>query len=161
MNFRKSTLLLITCLMPLITQAAPAPATSLKNNPTLDPTPAPSPAQPAPVQPAQVPGQPAPANPFDTSDKVEPPTYEYALGKMLLTLLGLIMLIVLTVWMLRKLGGGKMGGASSQAIKIIERRPLSQKSVLYLIEVQGKKVLIAESQLEVRRLTDIDTLPKD
>lgn len=105
---------------------------------------------PTPLQEAPVPGQPDHLAPPPT------PTYEHALGKMLLTLLGLIVLIFLTIWMLRRLSGSKTNGASSRSIKILERRPISQKSVLYLIEVDGKQVMISESQLEVRTITTLE-----
>ncbi len=41
-------------------------------------------------------------------------------------------------------------------IKILEKRPLSAKSMLYLIEIDGKKAIISESTLEVRKLVDLD-----
>lgn len=86
-------------------------------------------------------------------------SYENSFVKMLLTLLGLVVLIFLTVWMLRKLGSGKLRGMHlARSIKIIERRPLSAKSILYLIEVGGKQILIAESQLEVRPITSLDPM---
>lgn len=87
-----------------------------------------------------------------------PVSYEGAFVKMLLTLGGLVILIFLTVWLLRRLSQGRLlgGGSSSRSIKILEKRALSPKSVLYLIEVGGKQILIAESQLEVRRLETID-----
>ena len=96
---------------------------------------------------APVPGQPNP------QEMVSPPNYEHALGKMILTLLGLILLIVLTVWIMRRLSAGRFGQGSGHAIKILEKRPLSAKSMLYLLEIEGQKVLISESQLEVRPLT--------
>ena len=37
-------------------------------------------------------------------------------------------------------------------IQVLEKRMLSPKSILYLIEVEGQKVLVAESQHEIRRL---------
>ncbi len=126
--------LLCALIFPIVSYTAELPA-----------TPAPLPQKEAPV-----PGQP-------TTDEVPAaPTYEHALGKMILTLLGLILLIILTVWMLRRLGAGKPRNVSGQSIKVLERRPLSQKSILYLIEVAGKQVLISESQLEVRTITSID-----
>ncbi|MBI2743375.1 MAG: flagellar biosynthetic protein FliO [Chlamydiales bacterium] len=147
---RKFGLVLIAICFSLVAYAD-APSKAPANPPALAPTKQPP-----------VPGQPTVPSLDQTPDETIPetPTYEYALGKMLLTLLGLIVLIILTVWMLKKLGSGKAGSASGQSIKILERRPLSQKSVLYLIEVQGKQVLIAESQLEVRRLADIELPPE-
>ncbi len=85
---------------------------------------------------------------------VTPPSYEHALGKMLLTLFGLIILILLTVWIMRRLSAGRLGRTNTDhAIKILEKRALSPKSMLYLLEVEGKHVLISESQLEVRALS--------
>ncbi len=40
----------------------------------------------------------------------------------------------------------------SQSIQILEKRMISPKTMLYLIEAEGKQILIAESQLEVKRL---------
>jgi flagellar protein FliO/FliZ len=87
-----------------------------------------------------------------------PVSYEGAFIKMLLTLGGLVVLIFLTVWLLRRLSQGRLlgGSGASRSIKILEKRALSPKSVLYLIEVGGKQVLIAESHLEVRRLETIE-----
>lgn len=85
---------------------------------------------------------------------VTPPSYEHALGKMLLTLFGLIVLILLTVWIMRRLSAGRLGRTNADhAIKILEKRALSPKSMLYLLDVEGKHVLISESQLEVRALS--------
>jgi flagellar protein FliO/FliZ len=87
-------------------------------------------------------------------------SYENAFVKMCVTLVGLIILIVLSVWMLRRIAQGRFTKFSGpRGIAIVEKRALSQKSMLYLIEVKGKQILIAESQLEVRRLADIEDLP--
>jgi len=43
-----------------------------------------------------------------------------------------------------------------RAIKILEKRALSPKSMLYLIEVGGKPFVISESQLEVRLVQTLD-----
>lgn len=85
--------------------------------------------------------------------------YENTFFKMVLTLVGLILLIFISFWTIRRLSQGKFKQMNvGRSIKILERRPLSAKSVLYLVEVGNKKIMIAESQLEVRRITDIDTV---
>ncbi|NGX38209.1 MAG: hypothetical protein K1000chlam2_01381 [Chlamydiae bacterium] len=98
---------------------------------------------------------------FDKADA--PITYKGAFLKMMLTLLALVALIVISVWMLRRVSRGRMKQMNyGRAIKVIERRPLSSKSVLYLVEISGKKVVIAESQLEIRGITTADHLsPED
>lgn len=96
-------------------------------------------------------------------DNVQAPvTYKGAFVKMMLTLLGLILLIVISVWMLRRISHGRMKQMNyGRAIKVLERRPLSAKSILYLVEISGKKVVIAESQIEVRMITTADHLNPD
>lgn len=94
----------------------------------------------------------------DFFDLGEAPTnYKGAFMKMMLTMLGLIVLIVISVWLLRRVSHGRMKQMNyGRSIKVIERRPLSAKSILYLVEISGKKVVIAESQVEVRGITTAD-----
>jgi flagellar protein FliO/FliZ len=81
------------------------------------------------------------------------PSYEGAFVKMLLTLGGLLLLVFATIWFLRKITNGRFGSLGTQKkIQILEKKPLSPKTLLYLIEIDGKKVLISESQFEVRTL---------
>lgn len=88
-------------------------------------------------------------------------SYEGAFMRMILTLAGLIILIFLTIWVLRRLSQGRVGGNfSSRTIKVLERRALSHKSVLYVVEISRKKVVIVESQLEVRTITTLDEEPE-
>ncbi|MBX9923784.1 MAG: flagellar biosynthetic protein FliO [Rhabdochlamydiaceae bacterium] len=80
-------------------------------------------------------------------------SYEHAFIKMILTLGGLLVLVFLTLWLLRKFSQGRIGGfGSTKKIKILEKKPLSPKTVLYLVELDGKQVFIAESQLEIKTL---------
>lgn len=114
------------------------------------------------------PKEPAPSNapepaahPIETPEETQSPTYQGAFTKMLLTLGGLLALVFLTVWLLRKLTQGKIGAFGKKQINVLERRPLSPKTVLYIVEVEGKKILVAESQLEIKRLATIDTFDED
>ncbi len=73
--------------------------------------------------------------------------------QMMMVLFGLIFLVFLTFFVIRRVSHMKVKQLNSgRTIKILEKRPLSPKSVLYLIEVGGKQALIAESQLDVRSL---------
>lgn len=84
------------------------------------------------------------------------PSYEGTLIKMLTTLAGLLILVFLTLWLLKKISSGRFGGSNtSKKIVILEKRPLSPKTLLYLVELEGKKILISESQLEVRMLPQV------
>ena len=85
------------------------------------------------------------------------PDYEQAFVKMMVTLAVLLILIVATVWLLRRYSSGRIRGMNRNlSIKVLERRPLSQKTSLYIIEAGGKKLLISESQLEVRTLSPME-----
>ncbi|MEC8306278.1 MAG: flagellar biosynthetic protein FliO [Chlamydiota bacterium] len=96
-----------------------------------------------------------------TLDTLLPPDYSYGrlAIKMGIVLTALLLLGGITIWLVRKIGNDRMKTFNHlKSIKIVERRPLSAKSMLYLVEVGGKQVLLAESQLEVRRITSIDWL---
>jgi len=85
-------------------------------------------------------------------------SYETAFMKTVVALVGLLLLIFLTVWMLKKISRGRISSFNYQkSIKVLEKRPLSPKSILYLVEVSGKQVLIAESQFEVRAVATLES----
>jgi flagellar protein FliO/FliZ len=91
------------------------------------------------------------------------PSYEGAFLKMFLTLLALVIGIFLMIWVLKRMaqGGFGKGGGSGRSIKVVERQPLSAKTMLYVIEVAGKQTLIAESQLEIKTITSIEEMEKN
>ena len=107
------------------------------------------------VDPTAVPPLPEPLvtpSPLDMG-----PNYEGAFLKMFLVLIALIVGIFITVWILKKLSQGRWAsGNSNRAIKIIEKRPLSQKTMLYIIDVDGQQSVIAESQLEIKHLMNLE-----
>lgn len=73
--------------------------------------------------------------------------------RMLLSLVAVIALGIISIWFLRRLTQLRLKrGVGSQSIHILEKRMISPKSLLYLIEVEGKKILLAESQVEIRYL---------
>jgi flagellar biogenesis protein FliO len=93
----------------------------------------------------------SPISLFETKSQTS--SYEHAFLKMILTLIGLLVLVFGTLWILRKLSHGKIGSFSSlKKIKIVEKRPLSPKTVLYLVEIGDKQIFLTESQLEVKTL---------
>ncbi len=121
---------------------------------------------PAPTNPTE---EPSPASevhdfPFHTehsspASQSQSPSYEGAFIKMIVTVVVLILFVFLTFWVVRRLGQGRLRGfGSNLSIQVIERKPLSPKSMLYLVQVGHQKFLIAESQLEVRKLGPIGEL---
>lgn len=103
----------------------------------------------------------APPAPMDVTapESAAPVTtdYEHAFVKMMLTLVILLILIIATIWLLRRFSSGRLRGMNRNlSIKVLERRPLSQKTNLYIIEAAGKKILVSESQWEVRTLSQME-----
>lgn len=79
-------------------------------------------------------------------------------AKMIISLIVVVVLLFATYWFLRKLIQQKLQkGSPDASIHILERRMLSPKTMLYLVEAEGKRVLIAESQLELRKIETFET----
>ncbi|MBX9745057.1 MAG: flagellar biosynthetic protein FliO [Chlamydiales bacterium] len=92
--------------------------------------------------------------PAEASSVTEMTTnYGSAIAHMLLTFTAVIVLLFVSFWFLRRLIQNRLQkGGGDQAIQILEKRMISPKTMLYWIEVDGKKILIAESHLEVRKI---------
>jgi flagellar protein FliO/FliZ len=77
--------------------------------------------------------------------------------KMIISLAVLIGLMVVTVWFMRRLIQQRLlKGSSGQSIHLVEKKMISPKTMLYIVEIEGKRVLLAESQLEIRKLQTLD-----
>jgi flagellar biogenesis protein FliO len=75
----------------------------------------------------------------------------------MLTTLGLIVVLIFAVsWLLKRLLNTRIQQMNTKSvIKIVERRSLSPKSSLYLLEVHGKNFMIGESSNGLINLGDI------
>ncbi len=79
---------------------------------------------------------------------------------MLFTLGMLLAGLLLVTWFLKRMVRNRTTATNStNAIRILEKRSLSQKSHLYLIEVLGKGVLIADSASGIQTLTEVGPSP--
>jgi flagellar protein FliO/FliZ len=88
--------------------------------------------------------------------------YEGSFIRVLASIIGVILLVIATFWVLKKLGRGHFGkSGSSKTIQILERRPLSPKTVLFLVQIENKRILLSESQLEVRGLATVEELESE
>ena len=86
------------------------------------------------------------------------PSYQGAFLKMFLTLLALIVGIFMMVWIIKRLATGRSSSGSGKSIRVLEKKVLSPKTMLYLVDVDGKQTLIAESQLEVKKIMTFDSI---
>ncbi len=76
--------------------------------------------------------------------------YPHAFLKMFFSLIFFLAFLSFSLWFLKKIIQKRRAPVYSQRIKILEKRALSPKSILYLVEVEGKKMVLSESQLETR-----------
>lgn len=84
-------------------------------------------------------------------------TYNYwtEFINMMLTLGFILVLIFASVYILKKIMRSKTKYLNqSTGIKIVERRVLSQKASLYLVNILGKGVVISESQAGIQLITE-------
>ena len=83
--------------------------------------------------------------------------YESAFTKTIFILISILVLVILTIWLFKRLSNSRFSKLNYlKNIKVLEKRPLSPKSMLYLVEVGEKQILLAESQIEVRSLGTFD-----
>lgn len=82
-----------------------------------------------------------------------PPDLGAAFAKMLLTFVLLVALLCGTYWFIKRLIQMRLQrGVGTPSIEVLEKRMISAKTMLYLVKVKDKKILLAESHLEVKRL---------
>lgn len=96
------------------------------------------------------------------AEMAPPPPGDFgaAFVKMFLTLIALILLLSLSYWLIKKIIQNRLQkGGGEKLIYVVEKRMISPKTALYLIEIEGKKVLLAESHLEVKRLESWPEVP--
>lgn len=75
----------------------------------------------------------------------------------MLTTLGLVIAVILTLtWFLKRMLNTRIQQINEQSdIKILERRALTPKSTVYLLEIKGKGFIIAESHNGITSLGTI------
>lgn len=103
-----------------------------------------------------IPDEPGPAQAITDTATQMPSDLGAAFAKMFLTLLVLVGLLWLSYWFLRRLMQQRLQkGQPHAAIQILEKRMISPKTMLYLVEVENKKIVIAESHLEIKRVAEL------
>jgi flagellar biogenesis protein FliO len=77
---------------------------------------------------------------------------------MLATLGLIIALILIVAWFLKRMVNARQDQANETSIiKVLERRSLSPKTAIYLLDVEGKSLIIAESVNGVTHLVNYNT----
>lgn len=115
--------------------------------------------QTPPLEPSTTTTPPKEHNPFDLKSLEEPQGEDHffvEFMKMLANLGLLVALVLLGTWFLRRMVSKQINVVNStSAIKITEKRVLTSKTTIYLLEIKGKEIAIAESHGGVTKLSEI------
>lgn len=105
---------------------------------------------------ADEPGSPTPPATPSTPIEVQDSRFYDEFTHMLSTLAIIIILILIVSWVLKKLLNTRIQQINNtSAIKILERRSLNPKSTIYLLEIRGKELVIAESPAGISFLNEV------
>lgn len=100
--------------------------------------------------------QETPISPFD----VEPADTGRFFGEFMnmLSSLGVVLaILLLLLWFLRWYNQSRLEQMNvSSSVKVLERRPISQKTVLYLVEIEGTAIAFTESVNGVTKLSEFE-----
>lgn len=87
---------------------------------------------------------------FEAYENLPDSRFQEEFIKMLVTLGALFILLFGTTWYLKKMTRSRQVQFNQVSnIKIVEQRPLSNKTMLYWIEIDEKKLIVAESTAHV------------
>lgn len=86
------------------------------------------------------------------------------LGNMVFALAGILTVIFIASWFLKRMLNSKIQQVNETSpVKILERRSLSPKTSIYLLEIAGKKIAIAEASNGITNLGEVPNIeePKE
>lgn len=111
------------------------------------------------AQQENMPFQESSADSLSISKELVPLPSSASFTRMWVTVAATLLLLFGTLWLLRRFKTGhfkKFGNSST--LNIIEKRTLSPKTLLYIVEMNNKRLLISESQVEVCALSQEDLI---
>lgn len=92
------------------------------------------------------------------NESVQPSTGDLYLEffKMIFMLGVIIAFLLMIMWFIKRMLSTRIEQLNTTSvIKILERRPLTQKTVIYVVEAYDKRILLAESHGGVTLLSDL------
>lgn len=94
-----------------------------------------------------------PVNPWLYNAEKEPDNFQAKFLNMLFILALLVGFMLLASWMIKRMMRTRLNQVNvTSLVKILETRPLSPRSTIYLLDVNGQGLVIAESQMGVTHL---------
>lgn len=80
----------------------------------------------------------------------------------LIAVLVIILLVFIVIWLMRRFSTNRpLHMNHRKHIKVIERRPLSQSTYVYLVQVGDKQFVVAESKFHVTNVATLDWNEQD
>jgi flagellar biogenesis protein FliO len=71
--------------------------------------------------------------------------------RLALAFVGLLVALWIIIWLLRKMSGSKFGFFhNDSSLKVVEKKVLSPKTMLYVVDFNGQKLLVSESSQHVK-----------
>ena len=84
------------------------------------------------------------------------PNLQEQLTYIMLTVVGLVAITALGLWVARWIFSQKwIIKSAHQTLKVVERLPISSKTTLFLLEADGRQLLIAESSDDICAVADL------
>lgn len=72
------------------------------------------------------------------------------------TVLVFVLILIVAFWVMRKVNSSSRANVNSTWAKVLDRQMLSGQQSLYLVEVAGKLQILAVTEHNIVKLTDID-----
>jgi flagellar biogenesis protein FliO len=88
-------------------------------------------------------------------DQQQPDQFYAQFTQMLFVLGLIILLLVLVSWGLKRFLNARVEQINAfSIIQVLERRPISAKSTIYVVEVEDKRIVLAESHMGITLLSE-------
>lgn len=83
-----------------------------------------------------------------------PPLASPSVFKLIFSFVLLLAVLFIVIWILRKISGSRGGFFHSDSgVKVLEKKALSHKTVLYVVEFENQKILVSESANHIKMQT--------
>ncbi len=96
-------------------------------------------------------------SPTPTSPMMHDNGYSKQFKGTLIAILIIIALVFLLIWLMKRFSNNRpLHMNHRKHIKILEKRPLSPNTYIYLLQVGDKQIVIAESKFQVQKVATLD-----
>ncbi|MCF7806299.1 MAG: flagellar biosynthetic protein FliO [Simkaniaceae bacterium] len=90
---------------------------------------------------------------------LDPQNFKVTFFKTLTLIVLALGIVFFLLWLVKRFSNQRFSSLNHQKhIKIIEKRPISPKTMLYVVEIAGSHLLVAESQLEIKLLSKLEKI---